>query len=332
MLAKHILITTAFLIFGLLPKSTQAHDPPVSVIHFFNEKTLTYDIYCENIAPDTYTIELDFEEIAGLKPSTPYPLRKTIEPGRHLVMRLTQKDMDYQGYFKIALTYRRGHLKYKMEQNYPFLVPLKEGSIAKLVCQDSLLSFYPSPISSGRLVKKDTVLHIKGFFAKSGAEITAARRGIVSKINNYQIDSTLRTSGLGYYLDIQHADGSYGRYDGIQKDSIFVVVGQSVEASEPIARVRKSPNEDTFFSFQVFCYEDKIVTDKIGPSNVKRVTVPVHFQGATSTCCSNFYEVVHPEETIIREMNKRELRRWMRKKTKGKSGFKFDWIKLDGGR
>ncbi|MFT4666663.1 MAG: hypothetical protein ACI8YQ_004261 [Polaribacter sp.] len=317
MLAKHILIVLAF--FNLsLSLNAQAGEPPIGVIHFFNEKTLTYDIYCENTAPDIYTVELDFDELSGLKPSVPYPLRRTIEPGRHLIMRLRQKEIDDQGYFKIALTYRRGCLKYKLEKNFPYLVPIKEGNIAKLVCSDSLLSFYHCPISSGRLMKKDTILYINGFFAQSGEEITAARRGIVSKVKNYQTDSTLHDSGLGYYLDIQHADGSYARYDGIQKDSMLVEIGQLVEAGEPIALVRKSLSGDTFFSLRIFCYEDRIVTDKIGPSNVKLVMMPIHFQGATSTCCSHFYEVVHPEETIIREMSKRELRRWTRKRAKGK--------------
>lgn len=319
MLAKHIFILTAFLNLWL-PNGILASDPPVTVIHFFNEKTLTYDIYCENTAPDVYTIELDFDEISGLKPSVPYPLRRTIEPGRHLIMRLTQRDLDYQGHFKIALTYRHGHLRYNLENKFPYLVPLKEGSIAKLVCSDSLRSFYACPVSSGRVIKKDTTFYVNGFFAQSGDLITAARRGIVSKINTYKVDSTLANTNLGYFLDIQHADGSYGRYDGIQKDSMLVEIGQEVEAGEPIALVRKSPEEDTFFSFLVFCYKDKVVTDKIGPSNVKIVTVPVYFQGATSTCCSHSYEVVHPEETIMREMSKRDLRKWNRRKKMKEEG------------
>jgi hypothetical protein len=60
-------------------------DPPVRVIHFFNEKTMTYDIYCANESADVYSIELDFEELEGLKPSSPYPLRQTVPPGTELI-------------------------------------------------------------------------------------------------------------------------------------------------------------------------------------------------------------------------------------------------------
>jgi len=197
MLAKHILIAIAFLNLSLT-LNAQATDPPVSIIHFFNEKTLTYDIYCENIAPDSYAIELDFDELAGLKPNVPYPLRKTIAPGRHLIMRLSQNDVDYQGYFKTTLTYRRGRLKYKLEHNYPYLVPLEEGRIAKLVCEDSLLSFYPTPIPSGRVQKKYHGLDVKGFFAESGQLITAARRGTVSKIKSQNKTSVTRFNTQGF--------------------------------------------------------------------------------------------------------------------------------------
>jgi len=287
-------------------------EPPVSVIHYFNEKTSTYDIYCENIGPDFYSIELDFEELQGLRPSTPFPLRKTLEPGRHLLMRLSRRELHVEGKFKVKLTYRRGFINYDIKPEFPYLLPLESGTVAKLFCKDSLLSFYPG--------KTDSCFHVNGFTAHAGDTIFASRRGVVSKLRHLTADTSLHDTGLGYFLDIQHIDGTYGRYDGIQVDSPMIVsYGQLVEAGEPIAIVRKTSVDSTFFSFQVFYYDDRVVTDPIGPTNVKVVSIPIQFHNERLNSCAYCYEVKHPEEIITMEMNKRELRKWMRKT--GKKGI-----------
>ncbi|MFK7807532.1 MAG: M23 family metallopeptidase [Saprospiraceae bacterium] len=287
-------------------------EPPVSVIHYYNEKTSTYDIYCENIGPDYYSIELDFEKLQGLRPSTPFPLRKTIEPGRHLLMRLSRRELHVEGKFKVKLTYRRGFIDYDLQDNFPYLLPLKNGTVAELFCQDSLLSFYPG--------KTDSCFHVNGFNAYPSDTIYASRRGVVSKLRHLAVDTSLHHSSIGYYLDIQHADGTYGRYDGIQVDSPMIVsYGQVVEAGDPIAVVRETTADSTFFSYQVFYYDDRVVTDPIGPMNVKVVSVPIQFHNEKLNSCAHCYEVEHPEAIITMEMNKRELRKWMRKT--GKKGI-----------
>lgn len=305
MLELYTLIGFLSLVFGAEKLSVTETDPPISVIHFFNEKTLTYDIYCENITKENYSVELGFETLSGLRPSTPYPLRKTVEPGRHLLMRLIQKEMDTRGNFKIALSYRKGNLVYNFPKKFPYLIPLKAGSTTRLLCSDSVRANYP--------LQQDSTFYIKGFYAQSRDTIYAARRGVVSKIQNYAMDSSLVNRGIGYFLDIQQPDGSYGRYDGISADSSFVEVGDIVEAGDPIARVREDNRDSTYFSFQVFYYDEKVITDPIGPKNTQQIWLPIKFHSMAFPTNSHYYIVEHPEEIITQEMSKRDLRRWSRK-------------------
>ena len=298
-----------------LPLSEPVQDvtEPISIIHYFNEKTLCYDIYCENTGPDFYSIELGFEYLRDLRPSTPYPLRKTVPPGRHLIMKLTQNDINSRGSFKIKLSYRRGKLSYDIDEQFPYLFPLKVGSFARTLCRDSLLLFYPH--------QKDTCFHLTGFFAQSGDTIFASRRGVVSKIQNFISEDSFNSKNFSNYLDVQHPDGSYGRYEGIQNNCALATIGQMVEAGDPIAVVRFIPNTiNTFFTFRVFYYSEKVVTRKISHSNTKMTTMPVSFHGLTevvSLCCTQTYPVCHPEDIVMREMSKREVKRWLKRQRTG---------------
>jgi Peptidase family M23 len=287
-------------------------DPPVRVIHFFNEKTMTYDIYCANESADVYSIELDFEELEGLKPSSPYPLRQTIPPGTELILRLTQKELHDRGHFKVALTYRKGFLHYAIAPDFPYLLPLRAGSQVQPVCKDRLVCFYPD--------QKESSFEVYAFPVVLGDTVFAARRGVVCKMQNLLADSSLNETGHGFFLDIQHADGTYGRYEGIEANPSFVEYGQEVEAGDPIALVGSEERKASLLSFRVFYYTEKVPAEKICPDNTTTVSVPVHFEGLADFSCHQSYTVVHPLEVITKEMNRKDLRRWMRRKS-DKSGF-----------
>ncbi len=293
-------------------------EEPVSVIHFFNEKTLTYDIYCENNGPDTYSIELDFEYLIGLRPSMPYPLRKTLPPGRNLVMRLTQHNLESKGSFKIQLTYRKGQLRYDIEQEYPYLFPLSPRQEVRPVCRDSLEPFY-------RFLK-DTSFYMAGFRTHSQDTIFASRRGVVSTIKNHLDHPPENNRFVANYLDVAHSDGTYARYEGIKKNSAMIAPGQLVEAGDPIALTR--PRSDSLcplFTFRVFYYDDLVVTRKIGPENTTQTNLPILFHDSIpidSLSCENTYYVRHPKAIICREMTRRAIKRWMKRKNLSNSGKK----------
>jgi Peptidase family M23 len=224
-----------------------------------------------------------------------------------------------RGHFKVALTYRKGFLNYNIAPDFPYLLPLRAGSQVQPICKDKMLCLYPD--------KKDSSFDVYGFPVAFGDTVFAARKGVVCKIQNLLADSSLNETGHGYFLDLQHADGTYGRYEGIQTNSPLVEYGQEVEAGDPIAFVSGQEQQGSLLSFQVFYYTDKVTAEKICPDNTTTVSVPVRFTicnteggSAVELSCSQSYTVVHPMEIITKEMNRKDLRRWMRRNS-DKGGF-----------
>jgi hypothetical protein len=190
-------------------------------ISYERNKDNSVDINYTKNAPGSYTINLKFPILEN---SNQDDFHTVVKHGSGTLLTLLPNTPNEHIGFSYSSSYARAAVNSKVNKNFTYLLPFKKGKTVKIIEAYSINEKY------FKEKKKNTW---KTFIidTKSADTIRAMRKGIVIEIiDKYEADFTTDkkyTSKLNKII-IEHEDGTYGNYKGLNKDSFFVKLGQTV--------------------------------------------------------------------------------------------------------
>lgn len=191
-----------------------------------------YDFICENHVFCHYIVEVRVSGLENLRSDQTLPYRKEVPPGTTHLFNLIPENPGIAVKFNYSATYLKGCLQPNPNINITYLLPLAPGREAQIYEMQN----YGKAKSGDPEIRDWYVIRIK---MNPGDTIYSARRGIVSEldVSSGANDSGSNQIGGTNFIEIVHADCSFGRYGIIRKNGALVRPGQTVEAGTPIGIV-----------------------------------------------------------------------------------------------
>lgn len=171
------------------------------------------------------------------------------------------------------------------------------------------MSMRPLTVQNTRIAEYAGV----GFFFETPAFICAPRKGIISEIKMDQesISSDPVDLESENFIEIYHQDGTFSRLSGLKLNSAKVAVGETVFPGQVIAESSNQGNETN--------HHVKMIQSRweMTEKGVIWMNFPVPvFLDQKEILSSETIDVlksIHPKELISKEMNKKELKKFLAK-------------------
>ncbi|GGA81519.1 M23 family metallopeptidase [Puia dinghuensis] len=178
-----------------------------------------------------YVLHLDFTTLDNLRCDHSLPYEAEVKPGLNKLLTLTPVDKTKDVKLNYRNSFRKGCLHPVVNLNFTYLLPTSPGLETQAY---RILNAHGSSTPGGQ----DSGYSVR-LRARPGDTIYSARRGVVSAmdVSNSENDAGASTTTNWNYIEIFHADGSFGQYGFVKKDGAFVKPGQVVEAGAPIGLV-----------------------------------------------------------------------------------------------
>jgi len=200
-------------------------------VNYTTDNQNRYIFTCTNKDYCPYVVQVDFPTLTNAQADHPLPYTTEVKPGtvRLITVSPIDKTKDIKLNFKTSN--RKGVMDPVVNLHFVYLLPITPG----IETQAYRVTNAKGSASSGA---QDTGYAIR-LRAKPGDTIYAARRGVVTAVDvsNTENDAGANATNGWNYIEIYHADNSFGQYGVIQKDGAFVHPGQTVEAGTPIGLV-----------------------------------------------------------------------------------------------
>jgi len=310
------------LFFGLLsPVDLLSQEAvPEVIVKYESVRDGSYIFYAINNSKYTVTIDLDFTEMENLAADKPIPFRGEAKPGRTDLFSISYITKGVQVKFKYEFTYIAGCAYSAPDYSFVYLLPVKEGSKARVTDFSKICPTLP-----GDIADQECAIY---FRAEKGDTVYAARSGYVFKVTD-----PAPTSGAGSAdtihlrsIEIYHSDGSFGYYQIL--DNILVKSGDRVFAGQPLATVlTEGIPFPPHFVFAVYHNTGRLL-DRYGvhrespPSPVRELLqnnlyyeqglIPVRFITMEEEIIYlepfNDYTSIHPEQIVIKELTRKEVK------------------------
>jgi hypothetical protein len=195
-----------------------------------------YVFSCVNNAFCDYILRIGFTSLENGRCDHGLPYEGEVKPGNNALFTLIRLNADSALRFKYTTSSLRGCLTPRPDTSFTYVLPISTGKEAQAYVMNSDVKS-----SQGALPSRDGyVIRLK---MKPGDTIFASRRGVVSAVEdgNGQNDAGVASAGYENYIEINHADCSFGHYGILRKSSSLVKPGQTVEAGQAIGLVGGDP-------------------------------------------------------------------------------------------
>jgi hypothetical protein len=252
-----------------------------------------------------YILEIDFTSLTNAKADHDLPFRGEIKPGINRLFKLSKENAGAGLQFKYRINYFKGCLHPAVDTGFTYLLPIAPGTEAQTYEMQETVK----PAPGGPDPKNGYAIRLR---MKPGDTLYAARRGRVVEVDvsDDKNDAGTAVNGNLNYIEIAHADCSFGRYGILRKDGAFVRTGQLVEAGEPIGIVGgDSYGRGSDGRFSVYYNMMENSGGKIGLAYV-----PLKFwtwkNGKGMLRHGATYISQFPDVVITREMSRGELVKW----------------------
>ncbi len=219
-----------------------------------NEETRSYTFYANNETFATHTVELKFPLLENFKTSIEAPYDFVVQPGRTELMSISPIDPKVSTNFKYKKKSRKGCANDIISNDYE--LPVDEASIEKAF-------EFENP--NERKYTEDQKRHwyAIGFKVPVNETIFAAKDGRVTEIVEVvapeEIDSEKDKARL--YLEIEHLDCSFSKYEFLNDGEFLVEAGTEVIAGQPIGTLGAGDySPDIPFRFSVYYSHYDMVT------------------------------------------------------------------------
>jgi Peptidase family M23 len=267
---------------------------------------------CTNHGWCDYILEIDFTSLTNAKADHTLPFQAEIKPGINKLFKLSKENANDPIQFKYKINYFKGCLNPVVDTGFTYLLPIAPGKEAQAYELQEVVRATPGEPDP----KNAYTIRLR---MKPGDTLYAARRGRVVEVDTRDSlnDAGATVTGSWNYIEICHADCSFGRYGVLKKNGAFVKPGQFVEAGDPIGIVggdRYGRGSDGRFS--VFY---NLIADDAQNSGGKiyLAYVPLKFwtkkNGKGMLKHGATYISEFPDAVITREMSKAEMLKWKAK-------------------
>lgn len=203
------------------------------------------DISYEKKLPGSYYLNL---ELINLTNSYSSGYNGVVDSYSGNLLSLKPVNTDNHINFSYKISYTMGNHKAKIDSLFTYMLPIKTGKKVKIQEASFLGEKYFG--SEKPLNWKSYVIR-----TKEPDTIFAMRKGIVVKIVDDFTEDV--TSGKVYtskqnYVVIEHNDGSYASYSGLNKNTMFVKLGQTVYPQSKIGILERFGDDDYKLHFSIY--------------------------------------------------------------------------------
>ena len=200
-------------------------------VSFQKDMKGNYTFTCVNRAFCTYIVDLSFTKLDNAHCDHTLPYLAVVKPGPNKLFLLTKTDPKEDIVFNYKAGYAKGCLHPSVNPDFTYLYPVTPGKeVQAYEIKNVLRTATNAPGSDSSYAVRLKM--------KPGDTIYAARRGIVTEVDvSSDANDNGTSGGSDNYVEIVHADCSFGRYGVLRKDGALVHPGQQVEAGQPIGLV-----------------------------------------------------------------------------------------------
>lgn len=268
------------------------------------DRNLTLIAFNKNPIP--FTIRIEFLKLANLESWEGDIVFKVAKPGKSELVKLRSVYVNENTSFNYNTKLYKGNYQPSELDRPAYLIPVEEGTILSMRPLTAKM-----PVNTNNTESQSFVG--VGFFFEKSAIICAPRKGIVSEI---KMDGENAATGpsdfdLENFVEIYHQDGTFSRLTGLKANSAKVAVGETVLPGQAIGESSAQLNQTN--------HHVKMIQSRweMGEMGMIWVNFPVNiFVGQlevqTVGVITDFTSI-HPAELISKEMDKKELRKFMGK-------------------
>jgi hypothetical protein len=259
----------------------------------------------EKKKPGSFTCTVTFNQLIGFRCSEGGDNFTVSVSGPDLQQIATLTPIENATSFALTYNYRtyRGRSISKLDSLYPYLLPRTPGKSIK-----TSGTYYIGDLFG----KSNSEFYTMGFQYQLGDTICATRAGLVyeaSENAEQRKENELFNNKSRNNIFIEHNDGTIARYQIQSPIKLIVQVGDKVIPGQPLAVFEK---EDKIYTvlFDVFYLNLK---SKSAAGTNYFTARPRFFLAANNidlaSAFTNYTEVIHPNEIIIKELSNREIKK-----------------------
>jgi len=270
-----------------------------------------FDVFYSKDVPGNYCIYLSLTNYEN----TSAPEHKFIidnAEGKLFTLKPTNKERPIR--FSYKYTYKRGIPNPKVDSAFVYLLPFKNNCSVKVWYLTNLGPKYFHQ-------EEPKNWNAFQFICSKTDTICSARKGIVvSVVADYSTDTThqqVSYSSNRNAIMVEHKDGTFAKYEGFDKDKIFVKPGSLVLPNQPLGLLTQY---DKGGSYQLRFSVDYLIEPKFDDSSDSQEKkrrmdynyVNPYFQttdGLLRLAQNKKYTTQITEDVIIKELSARELKK-----------------------
>lgn len=270
-----------------------------------NFKKNSLRLMAEKKKPGSFTCTVIFMQLIGYRCSEGGDNFTVTVSGSDLQQIATLTPIENATSYALSYNYHtyRGRSISKLDSLYPYLLPRTPGKSIK-----TSGTYFIGDLFG----KSNSEFYAMGFQYQLGDTICATRAGIVydaSENAAQRKENELFNSNSRNNIFIEHNDGTIARYNVQGSIKLIVNIGDKVIPGQPIAVFNK---EDKIYSviFDVFYLNMKSKSE----AGTNYFTVRPRFllspdKIELANAFSNYPEVIHPNEIVIKELTNREIKK-----------------------
>lgn len=249
-----------------------------------------------------YTIQIKFAQLENLESLEGDLLYKVAKPGKSTLVKLQSIYSNLQIGFKYNTKLYKGDFQRQIPFDSPYLIPLEKSKKVSM-----------RPLFTKQKVSDERRYTGVVFFFDGPASVCAPRKGIISEI---KIDAEKPSEGLADFssenhVEIYHQDGSFTRLSGLKAYSAKVTVGETVIPGQALAESARQVNSTQHHVKMIQSRWEMEIT------GVTWLNFPVLILSEKEELFSNKtsenLQSSHPEELIAKELDKKELKKYLGK-------------------
>jgi hypothetical protein len=241
----------------------------------------------ENYLAIPVYLVLNFNYLNYASFSEDLPYIKRINPGSTQLFTIFREPNQPNPNFNIEYKWYHSHPAPETETHFPYLIPAKPGTIVK-VTDFNIKGEYKAI----------------GFILEQSDEVFAARKGIVVNISE-DFDPAVAASNQNRqnFVHILHDDGTIGEYINFTFKGVDCEIGQKIFPGEKIGKAAASAGSLPVIGFALF-------HESLNSKNFIYLLVEFSLDKSKTSLLTygNEYKVVHPEETIAKELSRKEAK------------------------
>lgn len=300
------------LVGSLFFQTVYAQENPIKVTSERNDKN-EYTIWAENSSKSNYSVMLKFSTLTGYVPSNGNTdkILEVVMPGKSRITELKPIEGAPTRYFNYTVLSAKGNFNKKPDSSFVYLLPVNQKTVVKTY----LVTYLGE--SFGK--QKPDKFYAQGFFLRKTDTICASRSGVITEF----IDNEKAKLNTQYYkrntnqIEIDHKDGTIAVYKVYDNLKVLVTPGTKVTAGQPIGIISSAINENTKLVLSIiYLDQQKWLSEKDNQTLTSNIT-PLFCTleaNAEKLKPKQQYTAIHPEELIIKELTKREIKKRAEKK------------------